>query len=204
MQRILKVFGVCLLIVLFISLYSLSAMAQAPEGRKYKLNGSMNLDWMGVDPDGDFNIDYTKYEISVFLGYFLNDMFELGPELSYLQIEGEEEEGSWSASETRTMWSIGVKANAHFNLNSPKVMPYVGVRLALASLEFEEEETGEDSWSEDDTSFIYGVQLGMDYFITSSVSVNPEISYSMGTFDIEGTDVDWDDLSFKIGISAHF
>jgi len=195
MKNIIKILGISVLAVMMVvTCFSVTAMAQAPTARRFKLNGSMDMDWKTLDPDKGDSTDITEYNVLVGVGYFITDMFEVGPEIGYLSTEKE----TSGSKDENTMWSLGVKANAHFNLDM-QMVPYVGVNLGFGSI---------DNGDTDDSSFLYGVQAGVDYFITESVSVNPELRYTMGSFKLgsPGNEMDYDysDLSLMIGIAAHF
>jgi opacity protein-like surface antigen len=195
MKRVLTGLGVCILIAMFVSLIPMSVMAQTQTGYQYKMDMAVNLDWMTLDPEGEGDVDLNTYTVALDLGYFINDMFEVGPEVSYtlseMEIEGESIE--------TTSWSFVVKGNAHFSTNT-EVMPYVGLRVGLSSLDMKIP----DFVDTDDTAFTYGAQLGLDYFITNNVSVNPELRYTRTSYEFEGVDIDADDISFMIGFGIFF
>ena len=186
MKRILIGLGVCVLIAMFVSLIPISATAQGQAGYKYKTSMKVDLDWMSLDPEHGDSVDFNRFYVVLDLGYFINDMFEVGPEISYKKFEFDEDE--------ITDWSFIVKGNAHFSTNS-EVMPYAGLRLGVSSLDLDDT---------DDTAFTYGAQLGLDYFITKNVSVNPELRYTRTTYTFEDEDVDVDDISFMIGFGIFF
>lgn len=195
MKRILIGLGVCILIAMFVSLIPISAMAQAQHSYRYKMDMTVNLDWMTLDPEGEGDLDLNTYIVALDLGYFINEMFEVGPEISYTQSEIKFDGESMET----TSWSFVVKGNAHFSTNT-EVVPYAGLRVGVSTLDMKMDELG----STDDTAFTYGAQLGLDYFITNNVSVNPEVRYTRTSYEFEGTDIDADDISFMIGFGIFF
>lgn len=188
MKGILKGFGVGILSAILVGAFSLSAMAQAPKSRNYKINALINMNNETYDFDGG-KLKLNGYNILGGIGFFINDMFEVGPEISIgeSKIEGGGDETTFS------QWSLGVKANAHFNTDT-QVIPYVGLNLAFANRKLDED---------DDTAPLYGLQAGLDYFITEKVSVNPELHYTMGKFSFDGNDADYSNLSFMLGFAVH-
>jgi opacity protein-like surface antigen len=96
-------------------------------------------------------------------------------------------------------WSFVVKGNAHFSTNT-EAKPYAGLRVGVSSLDMKI--PGE--MDTDDTAFTYGAQLGLDYFITNNVSVNPELRYTRTSYEFESVDVYVDDISFMIGFGIFF
>jgi len=193
MKGILKGFGVCILLAILVGAFSLSAMAQAPKSRNFKINALINMNNETYKPD-DGKLKLNGYNILGGVGFFINDMFEVGPEISVGQSKTDFGDGD---ELTFSQWALGVKANAHFNTDT-QVIPYVGLNLAFASRKLEI--FGD---STDDTAPLYGLQAGLDYFITEKVSVNPELRYTMGKFSFDGDDTDYSNLSFMVGFAVH-
>jgi len=186
MLNSLKKVGICIISALLVGAFSLSAMAQAPTGRKYKLNALINMDWINIEPETGQDTDVEKFMAKIGMGVFLNDMFEVGPEITYSKYDEEDTE--------LTCYSIGAKGNAHF-LVGDSVISYAGLNLSYSSV---------DDGVDDDATFSYGAQVGMDYFVTEKMSVNPELRYTMSTYSFNGEDVDISDIIFMIGIAGHF
>ena len=93
---------------------------------------------------------------------------------------------------------LQVKPNWHFNTAS-NVVPYVGLNLGYAWLGTDVE--GEDA---DGNAFIYGAQAGIKQFIKENVCLQYEVSYTMGTLEMEDTDIDIGDLRIGVGIGYKF
>lgn len=187
MLNSLKKLSICIISTLLVGAFSLSAMAQAPTGRKYKLNAQINMDWMNIDPETGQDYDVEKFMAKIGLGIFLTDMFEVGPEITYSKYDKEN-------SEELTCYSVGVKGNAHFTVGD-SVISYAGLNVSYSSV---------DDGADDDSTFSYGGQVGMDYFVTERMSVNPELRYTMSTYSFDGGDVDVSDIILMVGIAGHF
>lgn len=186
------------MIAMLVSLAPISASAQAQNGHKYKVDMKVDLDWMSLDPENSSDMDVDTFSVAFDVGYFINDMFEVGPEVSYMK----EEVDYGTGTDKTTSWAFVVKGNAHFNTNT-EAKPYAGLRVGLSSLDLD---------YTDDTAFTYGAQLGLDYFITNNISVNPELRYTRTTYklDYDGDgpgpkeDTDVDDITFMIGFGIFF
>ena len=192
MKKILKGLGVLVLSAALVSVFCLPAMAQAPTSRQYKTNAYVNFDMMNLDPEHGTDSDFDQHIMGVGVGFFLNEMFEVGPEISYGKIDFD------SALEIGT-WSLGVRANAHFDTGS-EFIPYVGLNLAYSNFDVKIEGEVDD----DESTFSYGAQAGLDYFLTDNVSINPELRYTKATYDFHGEDIDVSSFKVLIGIAAHF
>jgi len=192
MKKILKGLGVFVLSVAMVGVFSLPVMAQAPTGRQYKMSGSFNLESSDLDFKTNPDEDDDTYKLVVGVGYFINDMFEIGPEIIY-NYEKED-------NEKLTAWALGVKANAHFDTGS-QVIPYVGLNFAFSSLDI-----SVPGLNADDTSIMYGFQAGLDYFLTENLSINPELRYTTGaSYNLKGYDeLDISSMELMVGIAAHF
>ena len=186
MLNSLKKVGICFISALLVSAFSLSAMAQAPTGRKYKLNALIDMDWTNQDIENGPETDIEKFMAKIGMGFFLSDMFEVGPEITYSKYDDEVDE--------MTCYSLGAKGNIHFTLGEA-VISYAGLNLSYSSIDY---------GTNDDSTFTYGAQIGMDYFVTEKMSVNPELRYTMGAYSFNGGDVDISDMIFMVGIAGHF
>ncbi len=189
MRKIFSISLTVLIIIAFlVSFKPVMATAQVapPNGRRFKIGMGINLDWDKLDPENGDSIDINKYLVTLNIGYFITDMFEVGPEIYYSQEEIEDSE--------MTKWAFVIKGNAHFSTGT-QVIPYAGLRAGMSSIDFD---------GEDDTTFTYGAQLGLDYFIAQNVSVNPELRYTRTTYKINDVDWDSDDISLVIGFGIHF
>ena len=87
-----------------------------------------------------------------------------------------------------------IKLNSGYNIH------YVGLNLAFSNLGIKIP----GDIDEDDTAFSYGIQAGLDYFLTDNVSINPELRYTKATYDFHGEDIDVSSFKVLIGIAAHF
>jgi opacity protein-like surface antigen len=191
MKQILKGFGAVILILTLVGLVTIPANAQTQSTRRFKTDMIFDLDFSTLKPDGaEGDLDVNTFSIAFDLGYFITDMFELGPEILYKKYELDESGDSLEIS----TWSLFVKGNAHFSANDD-FKPYAGLRLGFSSL---------DIMDTDDTALSYGVQIGFDYFISENVSVNPELRYTMTSYEFEGLDVDMDGINFMIGFGIFF
>ena len=176
--------------------FTVTARAQPLTGRKYKLNALVNMDWQTYEPEDADERDVEKFIAKLGMGYFFNEMFEVGPELTYQKNTYENEVNTETSS-----YSLGIKGNVHFNIGGLAV-PYFGVNIAYGSLKVEIDEF--DEFDDDGTSLTYGAQVGMDYFVTERMSINPELQYTVGTYDFDEGDLDVKGTIFIIGIAGHF
>ncbi|MEW6380365.1 MAG: porin family protein [bacterium] len=199
MKGILKVLGAGILSVVMIIFFSMPSLAQAPATRKLRINMQVDVANEKFDYDSGGELKLTGYDILGGAGFFMGGMFEVGPEISYGQSKIETSNGGHDEAKF-TDYALGARVNAHFNPTG-KVCPYIGANLAFANREYEYEQPVR--YSTDDSTFLYGAQAGLDYFLADSVSINPELRYTMGKFSFDGDDADYTNLSLMIGFAVH-
>ncbi|MCL6582485.1 MAG: porin family protein [bacterium] len=197
MKRIFKILTVGILSAVLIGVFSLPVFAQAQEGRKFKVNTLMEVNNEKFDFDAGGEIKSTGYNVLGGVGFFMWEMFEVGPEISFGQVKIETENGGHDETKL-TDWAIGARINAHFNPTG-KICPYIGANLAFANRKYEYEQP--IRYSTDDSTFLYGAQVGVDYFLAEHISFNPELRYTMGKFSFDGQDADYTNISLMIGFA---
>lgn len=212
MKGILKVLGAGIVSIVMIGIFVLPALAQAPVTRRFKMNMLIDMSNEKYDYDKGPERKLTGYDILGGVGFFMGGMFEVGPEISYGQFKMTDKSGiGIQNTESKvTQWAIGAKVNAHFNPTG-KVCPYIGANLGFANREWELDKPSNnpvggcilDRETDDDTAMVYGVQAGLDYFLADSVSLNPELRYTMGKFSYKADDADYTNLSLMIGLAFH-
>lgn len=178
-----------LLALILMSFTTISHAENFQIDRKYKVSMDVNLDFMAFDTNlGDADTD--TFEAKLATGYFLNDMIEIGPSVSFYR----RKESRTAGDATYEAISLLLCGAIHFP-TATRFDPYIGIGAGVAQFDFD---------FADDTTFIYGIDLGFDYFINKNVSINPSINYQVASIDILGQDVDIENLGVNIGFGIHF
>jgi opacity protein-like surface antigen len=106
-----------------------------------------------ISLDGQIQIDPSSYyNLNVGYGPFLNPNLQVGGSVGFSD-----------GDNIDSQYNLGVFANYHFP-NSSALLPYVGISVGLAH-------------SSGDSTFAYGVQGGVKYFLNTNVAAKAELQY---------------------------
>jgi len=194
MRRIFIGLGSCILIVMLVSFVPVSATAQTHSVRRYKVDMKCDLDRMNLDPESPGSLDLNTYLVVFGFGYFINNVLEVGPEVSYMKYEEIVSIGGPEITNEISKSFLTIKGNAHFSINN-RMNLYAGVRMGLSIL---------DLGDTDDTAPAYGAQLGFDYFITQNVSINIEQRFTWASYEFYDEDTELGDANLTIGFGIFF
>ncbi len=134
----------------------------APPDKTGKISvlGQISYTMYDVDPDS-----ISVLTLIAGVGYYLDQNHEIGGFLVTSLAD--------AGGETTTIISFTAKYSYHLILDSPDWAPYGGGSLGFASF----------SNGADDSAFLVGIHVGVDYFLTTSAAVNFELGYNIIFFD---------------------
>ena len=164
-------------------------LATAAEAQPLLGRGTQVLS-VHVSPDfegavGDMLLADASY------GWFVRDRLALEATLDYAVLE----DVAGEDSDYRTS-AVGVAAELHLPLGGALV-PYAGFGIGWRRSHFNDlEESG----------FVYGPRVGLEYFLADNVALDFEVAYSMASADVFINDfvAEDSDISSALGLRVHF
>lgn len=160
--------SLCLLIL--VSIITIQNYSQSPLKKGvYALSGSIE----GSYDKGEWenNTDET-YIVNVkpAIGYFFTDNIMVNGELSFNYYE-DKYTSSTGRSSTYIYRSLSLGPSARYYFNSTGIIPFLGLSLTYLK-----------SLGEDDYGIKYGIQGGINYFVSNSVALEPFLAYSISKY----------------------
>lgn len=151
--------------------------------RELALNGTIELPEF---EEVDFDIDAS-------FGYFIRDGWEVGVRALGADIGGIER------------FSFSGFTEYNFNRDSNTV-PYLGVAVGLADVNFENLEFDSTLRPNDGDSTVFGIQAGIKWFIRPYMAISTSISFDASSDDIYLTDDSLKDnlTRIRIGLRYYF
>lgn len=136
----------------------------------------------------DFDLDITY-------GYFVADGWEIGTRILGADVGGVE----------RFDFSLFTEYN--FNRDS-NIVPFIGTSFGLATVTFNEGEFDSDTTlrPNDEESTVFGVQLGVKWFLRPYMAISTAIAFDVSTDDIYQADDNLEDnlTRFRLGLRYYF
>lgn len=136
---------------------------------------------MGDDDDSK----RSSFNLSTTYNYFAMDTLSVGGTFTW-QHDGNGTETNWYFLYARTDYYFAA---------SDTLAPYAGPHLGIIYYKY-----GDDG--EDDSAFLYGLQVGVKYFVQENMSLNVEGTWDLYT--VADSDQDVTVLSLKVGFSVYF
>ncbi len=173
--------------VFFLSVFSYQLYAQNPlKQGVYNLAGSISFSTAKNQAEHD-EIKYSNFSFEPSFNYFILDNLMIGGSIGY--------EYSWSEyvpktgpSSTSINRSFRIGPSARYYFDSSPIIPFVGVSAAYSKY------IGYDQEGK-----LFTFEAGINYFLSSSVALEPFVSYTSSSYD--NPDQDIDQFMFGVRIS---
>lgn len=132
--------------------------------------------------------DDTLIDLTLSYGYFIADQVELGGSVGIVD------------DDNFTQWRIGGFAEYNIDQGSEWV-PFVGVSLDLSGAELDNAIRDEDN-----TAIVFGVDVGIKYFLVEHLALTAALDFDVATDDIYQGENKAEDTDFAIefGLRCYF
>lgn len=192
----------------------------------FSLNGGVNdLDdtefnfATGVDVDNEYD---SGEVINAELGYnygpfYFVDNVRLGVEVGYSEndIDSHSIGGADQASSTGDLSALSVLANMYHEFDTQtRFVPYYGLGVGFASIDAENYgvATAPDALEDDDTAFLYQVNVGLDYMLTKQFDMGLRYRYAAtdgaewtgSGAGAEARDLDFQSSNYLVNVTYRF
>lgn len=146
-----------IIVLTILLLVTANVYAESPTDKGvYSLGGSISY----RDMDSDDGFDYKMYQFAPSFRYFIFDNIAIGTSLTYVKTKGT---GIFDGE------SYGIGPTFRYYLPNKKINPFIEANYSYLK------DKDDDSKS---TSNEFSIGIGLDYFISKNVSIEPTINYS--------------------------